>query len=171
MNYGKHCLMWSVGYQLALSQGLQAWIANAPRLDLISANKEGICSFSGTTGHQEFSLHDADIIIGYLAIFLLGLDSGTVVFPRLLGESRLTDTPSVKQVATQLIYRAAMLWLALQAWISITGSHEDFYVSRQMVRQKIERSTRFHRFRLGQSALHSMGHRIQSNTSWIAGTG
>ncbi|ORZ03423.1 hypothetical protein BCR43DRAFT_535734 [Syncephalastrum racemosum] len=115
----------AAGYQFVLSQGLQAWIASAPRLDLISANKEGISSFSG-----------------YLAIFLLGLDSGTIVFSRSLGSSRLsrwlglTKTTPVKQIAIQLTLRAAMLWLAFQIWIGITGHQEDLYVSRQMVRQR-----------------------------------
>ena len=32
---------------MSLFQGLQEWILEAPRVDLISANKEGICSFAG----------------------------------------------------------------------------------------------------------------------------
>lgn len=50
-------------YQLALSAtDWQHWILSAPRIDLISANKEGISSF-----------------IGYIAIFLFGLDIGAIV--------------------------------------------------------------------------------------------
>ncbi|KAL1925212.1 uncharacterized protein VTP21DRAFT_95 [Calcarisporiella thermophila] len=56
-------LLVAVGYQYALSKGLQAFVLDAPRTDLISMNKEGICSFTG-----------------YLAIFLIALEVGTLVF-------------------------------------------------------------------------------------------
>lgn len=36
-----------VGYQVALSRGLEDFIINAPRLDLFSMNREGICSLIG----------------------------------------------------------------------------------------------------------------------------
>ncbi|KAI8073389.1 GWT1-domain-containing protein [Gilbertella persicaria] len=50
-------------YQFVLCQGLQEWVLNAPRVDLLSANKEGICSFAG-----------------YLSIFLFGLQVGVWIF-------------------------------------------------------------------------------------------
>ncbi|KAI8140698.1 GWT1-domain-containing protein [Fennellomyces sp. T-0311] len=107
-----------LGYQLLLFQGLQEWILEAPRVDLISANKEGICSFAG-----------------YLAIFLLGLDSGTVVFKtsladtlesRWLGVSKASGT---KQAAAQLSLRAVAMWLLLGAWRLLVENHQ---VSRRM---------------------------------------
>ena len=38
-------------YQVALYNGLQSWILDAPRVDILSANKEGICSFIGMCMH------------------------------------------------------------------------------------------------------------------------
>ena len=49
----------------ARATGLQMWALTAPRTDLLSQNREGIISF-----------------VGYLAIFLLGMEAGTVVLPR-----------------------------------------------------------------------------------------
>ncbi|KAF9973019.1 Glucosaminyl phosphatidylinositol (GlcN-PI) nositol acylation protein [Actinomortierella ambigua] len=51
-------------YQIFLHYGLEDYIQNAPRVDLISMNKEGIFSF-----------------VGYLAIFLMGVDVGLYVLP------------------------------------------------------------------------------------------
>ncbi|KAF7329250.1 GPI-anchored wall transfer protein [Mycena kentingensis (nom. inval.)] len=51
--------------QLALSRlGLKEWVNFAPRVDLISANKEGLASLAG-----------------YLSIYLLGLATGTTILP------------------------------------------------------------------------------------------
>lgn len=51
---------------------LETWILTAPRNDLISQNKEGIFS-----------------CIGYLAIFLLGIETGSIVLPRELPRNGL----------------------------------------------------------------------------------
>ncbi|KAF9164231.1 Glucosaminyl phosphatidylinositol (GlcN-PI) nositol acylation protein [Actinomortierella ambigua] len=51
-------------YQIFLYYGLEDYIQNAPRVDLISMNKEGIFSFAG-----------------YLSIFLMGIDVGLYVLP------------------------------------------------------------------------------------------
>jgi phosphatidylinositol glycan class W len=50
-------------YETILQFGLQKWVLLAPRDSLISANKEGLASFGG-----------------YIAIFLMGVDAGTIVF-------------------------------------------------------------------------------------------
>ncbi|KZT08215.1 uncharacterized protein LAESUDRAFT_757895 [Laetiporus sulphureus 93-53] len=50
--------------QVALSNGLMSYVFKAPRVNLVSSNKEGIVSLSG-----------------YLAIHLLGLYTGTIVLP------------------------------------------------------------------------------------------
>ncbi|KAJ3113387.1 hypothetical protein HK098_007716 [Nowakowskiella sp. JEL0407] len=50
-------------YQLSLNYGLEHYILNAPRVDIISQNKEGICSFAG-----------------YLAIFLISATFGSLIF-------------------------------------------------------------------------------------------
>lgn len=53
-------------YQTCLLQTKwQAWIISAPRLSFVSANKEGLSSF-----------------VGYMAIYLFGLDSGGLVLSR-----------------------------------------------------------------------------------------
>ncbi|KAG2183751.1 hypothetical protein INT43_006762 [Umbelopsis isabellina] len=62
----------AIGYQTILAHGLQEWILNAPRTDLLSANKEGICSF-----------------LGYFSIFLFGLDAGKLIFSQKLEHTRI----------------------------------------------------------------------------------
>ncbi|KAI0410111.1 GWT1-domain-containing protein [Xylaria palmicola] len=55
-----------VAYQIVLeTTSLKAFILTAPRTDLFSMNREGICSF-----------------VGYLAIFLAGQDMGMFILPR-----------------------------------------------------------------------------------------
>ncbi|KAI8576755.1 hypothetical protein K450DRAFT_255432 [Umbelopsis ramanniana AG] len=62
----------AIVYQVALARGLQEWALFAPRVDLISANKEGICSF-----------------FGYFSIFLFGLDAGKLIFSSALQNTRI----------------------------------------------------------------------------------
>ncbi|KAA1475282.1 GWT1-domain-containing protein [Dentipellis sp. KUC8613] len=57
-------LLLALGQQLVLSSGLRTFVFDAPRVGLISANKEGIVSLPG-----------------YLAIHLLGLSTGTFLLP------------------------------------------------------------------------------------------
>ncbi|KAJ4397624.1 Glucosaminyl phosphatidylinositol (GlcN-PI) nositol acylation protein [Gnomoniopsis smithogilvyi] len=65
-SYAALALILGVAYQVLLeSTGLKAYILTAPRVDLLSQNREGICSF-----------------VGYLAIFLAGQDTGMYVLPR-----------------------------------------------------------------------------------------
>ncbi|KAL0946007.1 hypothetical protein HGRIS_012283 [Hohenbuehelia grisea] len=54
----------AVAHQGSLFFGLEDFVINAPRLNLVSANKEGIVSLGG-----------------YLAIHLLGLSTGTLILP------------------------------------------------------------------------------------------
>ncbi|KAL6304631.1 GWT1-domain-containing protein [Sparassis latifolia] len=54
----------SLFQQLILSAGLMGFVLTSPRVGLIGANKEGIVSLTG-----------------YLAIYLLGISTGTVVLP------------------------------------------------------------------------------------------
>ncbi|KAI8375141.1 GWT1-domain-containing protein [Blakeslea trispora] len=75
-------------YQLILHQGLQDWILNAPRVDLVSANKEGICSLAG-----------------YLSIFLLGLQVGAWVFS------------SSKNLMFKLSGFSGFMWSLFGIWI------------------------------------------------------
>ncbi|KAI9318449.1 GWT1-domain-containing protein [Dichotomocladium elegans] len=99
-------------YQFCLMfGGLQHWLLEAPRTDLLSANKEGISSFAG-----------------YLAIFLFGLDSGLIAFCK--GQDKTTSNS--KNVATRLTVRAGSLWLILAVWRFITDGSTDLEVSRRM---------------------------------------
>ncbi|KKY39210.1 putative gpi-anchored wall transfer protein [Diaporthe ampelina] len=69
-SYAALALILGVGYQVLLeSTGLKAYILTAPRVDLLSMNREGIFSF-----------------FGYLAIFLAGQDTGILAnLPYVLG--------------------------------------------------------------------------------------
>ena len=65
-SYAGLAMLIGVLYQVALeTTSLKAYILAAPRVDLISMNREGIFSF-----------------LGYLAIFLAGQDTGMFVLPR-----------------------------------------------------------------------------------------
>jgi phosphatidylinositol glycan class W len=110
-------------YQFALCQGLQDWILKTPRIDLISANKEGICSF-----------------FGYLSIFLFGIQCGVIVFQnqdnisksllsRLL---RIGNNSHIKQLTVHLYSYSAIMWLLFNTWIYL---YPNYYVSRRMVIQ------------------------------------
>ncbi|KAF3764568.1 GPI-anchored wall transfer protein 1 [Cryphonectria parasitica EP155] len=65
-SYAALALILGVAYQVVLeSTSLKAYILTAPRVDLLSRNREGVFSF-----------------LGYLAIFLTGQDTGMYVLPR-----------------------------------------------------------------------------------------
>ncbi|KAJ7102724.1 GWT1-domain-containing protein [Mycena epipterygia] len=94
--------------QLALSiLGLKDYVRTAPRIDLISANKEGIASFAG-----------------YLSIHLLGLSIGTLLLPpspgffRRLRQQRSTPAElsaprDNAKTATELASYAIVWWALL----------------------------------------------------------
>ncbi|RYP57842.1 hypothetical protein DL770_010569 [Monosporascus sp. CRB-9-2] len=74
-SYAALALLIGVIYQVVLeSTSLKAFILTAPRTDLFSMNREGICSFCG-----------------YLAIFLAGQDTGMFVLPRNITRSRSSN--------------------------------------------------------------------------------
>ena len=67
---------------MALSAGLEKWGLEAPRVGLISQNKEGIVSLIGTYTHfYRHALYSLIFFVGYLAIHLLGLATGTLLLP------------------------------------------------------------------------------------------
>ncbi|CAG8798395.1 3648_t:CDS:2, partial [Cetraspora pellucida] len=89
----------AVLYQIILyGLGLEDYILNAPRTDLISSNKEGICSFWG-----------------YLSIFLVALDIGHYILPvdpyYAIRQNRQTKKPKPKKLAMILFSWAILLWL------------------------------------------------------------
>ncbi|KAI1334223.1 GWT1-domain-containing protein [Xylariaceae sp. FL0016] len=90
-------LLLGVLYQVVLeSTSLKAFIITAPRTDLFSMNREGICSF-----------------VGYLAIFLAGQDTGMFVLPR--GINSHSGSSNATQRKTLLLIMAAwtVIWSAL----------------------------------------------------------
>ncbi|KAI8381424.1 GWT1-domain-containing protein [Radiomyces spectabilis] len=109
----------AVGYQLLLTYGLQTWVLEAPRVTLISANKEGICSF-----------------IGYLSIFLFGLDCGTLIFSepdvKKQPPSSTFSSSANYRTARGLTVRATGYWLALTLWNWLTADQEGLHVSRRL---------------------------------------
>ncbi|ORZ06220.1 GWT1-domain-containing protein [Absidia repens] len=118
-------------YQVLLWRyGLQTWVLQAPRVDLISANKEGIASF-----------------LGYLGIFLLGVDNGMLLFtdpsapapaasPALSSSDKTkAHTPSAApvnktSVVVKLSVRCVLYWLSLAACYLIM--EKDHVVSRRL---------------------------------------
>ncbi|WQF87125.1 Putative phosphatidylinositol anchor biosynthesis protein PIGW/GWT1 [Colletotrichum destructivum] len=94
-SYAALAIILSVLYQVALeSTDLKAYILTAPRIDLLSKNREGIFSF-----------------FGYLAIFLAGQDTGMYVLPRSIN-TKSDSTPS-SQRKTLLLTMA--IWSAVWA--------------------------------------------------------
>lgn len=97
-----------IGYQYALNQGLQDWILNAPRTDVISANKEGICSF-----------------MGYLSIFMFGLQCGEILFQKSLSEpAKQKKMLIIGYISSLAFVGLSYLWSWLQP---------GFGISRRMV--------------------------------------
>jgi glucosaminylphosphatidylinositol acyltransferase len=95
-SYATLAIILAVLYQVLLeSTGLKAYILLAPRTDLISMNREGLCSF-----------------VGYLAIFLAGQDAGMYVLPRRINAN------STSTAGTQ---RNTLL-LTLAVWSGIWAS-------------------------------------------------
>jgi len=70
-----------ISYQYILeSSPLKAYILTAPRTDLFSMNREGICSF-----------------VGYLAIYLAGHDMGMFILPRKM-DPRSDERPNTQRI-------------------------------------------------------------------------
>lgn len=88
-----------------LRYGLQHWILETPRTNLISANKEGICS-----------------LIGYSAIFLFGIDTGNTLFNSL-------DNYNV--IGVKLSVRSIFYWVALGLW-NLILKDEQYNISRRL---------------------------------------
>jgi len=89
-------------YQVALNNGLTDWIQNAPRVDLISANKEGLCS-----------------CIGYFSLYLMAVPIGRILY-------RTVDNDRWSSLR-DLLYLGGVLWII--TWFSMSFVQP---VSRQM---------------------------------------
>ena len=96
-SYAALALFLSGAYQLLLEKtDLKAYILTAPRVDIISMNREGIFSFCG-----------------YLAIFLAGQDLGMFVMPRSV-TPRSTASPGVQRNTLLLTMAVwAAIWTGL----------------------------------------------------------
>jgi phosphatidylinositol glycan class W len=90
-SYAALSILLGVAYQLVLEfTNLKAYVLTAPRVDLLSQNKEGIFSF-----------------FGYLAIFLAGQSTGMFVLPR-----RISEGHNPQQQRNRLLF-------TLGAWSSV----------------------------------------------------
>lgn len=82
-SYAGLSILLGVAYQLVLEfTNLKAYVLTAPRVDILSQNKEGIFSF-----------------FGYLAIFLAGQSTGMFVLPR-----RMSDGHNPQQQRNRLLF-------------------------------------------------------------------
>ncbi|KAI8624766.1 GPI-anchored wall transfer protein 1 [Xylariaceae sp. FL1651] len=96
-SYAALAIILGVMYQVILeSTSLKAFILTAPRTDMFSMNKEGICSF-----------------VGYLAIFLAGADTGMFVLPRSINprSGSSSSTQRTALLMTMAVWSA--VWTAL----------------------------------------------------------
>lgn len=96
-SYAALAVILAVLYQVMLeSTNLKAYILLAPRVDLISRNREGLASF-----------------VGYLSIFLAGQDAGMYILPRRINPNS-TSTPGAQR-KTLLLTMAVWtgIWTAL----------------------------------------------------------
>ncbi|KAI8993670.1 GWT1-domain-containing protein [Pilobolus umbonatus] len=96
----------AITYQSVLMNGLEDWILNAPRTDMISANKEGISSFSG-----------------YLSIFLLGLECGTIIFQKkelILTRWKVRDCDVV---GLNMFIYGSIMWIMYYIWIYLLPAY------------------------------------------------
>lgn len=109
-------ILLGVIYQVVLeSTELKAYILVAPRTDLISMNREGICSFAG-----------------YLAIFLAGQDAGMYMLPRKI-HPRSTTTPGTQRntlLLTMLVWTT--IWAGLYYLVANPVRGAGLDVSRRL---------------------------------------
>ncbi|KAI2467088.1 GPI-anchored wall transfer protein 1 [Annulohypoxylon bovei var. microspora] len=115
-SYAALAILLGVIYQVVLeSTSLKAFILVAPRTDLFSMNREGICSFCG-----------------YLAIFLAGQDTGMFVLPRSINPR--SGTSNSAQRTTLLLTMAVWtsIWSILYFFTTNYSYGLGFDVSRRL---------------------------------------
>ncbi|KAF6818713.1 gpi-anchored wall transfer protein [Colletotrichum sojae] len=115
-SYAALAIILGVLYQIALeSTGLKEYILIAPRTDLLSKNREGICSF-----------------VGYLAIFLAGQDTGMYILPRSVNPK--SDSTPATQRKTLIMMMAvwSAIWAALYFFSTSYSYGDNLSVSRRM---------------------------------------
>ena len=110
-------ILLSTIYQSSLEfTGLKAYILTAPRVDLLSQNREGVFSF-----------------LGYLAIFLAGQGAGTYILPRTmdLGSKTETATKERRRLIIRLV-SSSFGWILLLALATSYNYGFDLQVSRRL---------------------------------------
>ncbi|KAF6831334.1 gpi-anchored wall transfer protein [Colletotrichum musicola] len=115
-SYAALAIILGVLYQIALeSTGLKEYILIASRTDLLSKNREGICSF-----------------VGYLAIFLAGQDTGMYILPRSVNPK--SDSTPATQRKTLIMMMAvwSAIWAALYFFSTSYSYGDNLSVSRRM---------------------------------------
>ncbi|KAI0126788.1 GWT1-domain-containing protein [Xylariales sp. AK1849] len=96
-SYAALALILAVLYQVVLeSTSLKAYILLAPRTDIISRNREGLCSF-----------------IGYLSIFLAGQDAGMYMLPRRVNPNSTSTPGSQRNILLITMAVWSGIWAAL----------------------------------------------------------
>jgi phosphatidylinositol glycan class W len=112
-SYALLALVISVAHELALDfTSLKVFIFTAPRVDLISQNREGIFSF-----------------FGYLAIFLAGHHTGMFVLPRapkLSSGHRFWSKQGLLQVQRSTAWKLATWTVIWTALLAVTLSYRGF---------------------------------------------
>jgi phosphatidylinositol glycan class W len=109
-------LLIGFAYQAALeTTNLTAYILTAPRVDLISMNREGIFSF-----------------IGYLAIFLAGQDLGMFVIPRRINSKSTASAGVERNTLLMTLAVWSAIWCALFAVTTSYNYGFGWSVSRRL---------------------------------------
>ncbi|RWA11977.1 hypothetical protein EKO27_g3128 [Xylaria grammica] len=94
---------------------LKAFILTAPRIDLFSMNREGICSF-----------------VGYLAIFLAGQDMGMIALPRSIRPNQNSNNASQRTALLIRMSAWAVAWTVLYFLATNFKFGAGFDVSRRL---------------------------------------
>jgi glucosaminylphosphatidylinositol acyltransferase len=115
-SYAALAMILGVGYQIALdSTQLTAYVLTAPRVDLISQNREGIFSF-----------------FGYLAIFLAGQDTGMYVLPRSVNPRSGSSAGTQRTTLLMTMAAWACIWTGLYAVVTNYQYGAGLTVSRRI---------------------------------------
>lgn len=115
-SYAALAILLGVIYQVVLeTTSLKAFILTAPRTDLFSMNREGICSF-----------------FGYLAIFLAGQDTGMFVLPRSINPRSGTSNGSQRGTLLLTMTCWTSAWAAMYFFATHFSYGAGLDVSRRL---------------------------------------
>ncbi|OTB01242.1 hypothetical protein M426DRAFT_64447 [Hypoxylon sp. CI-4A] len=115
-SYAALAILLGVIYQFVLeTTNLKAFILIAPRTDLVSMNREGICSF-----------------FGYLAIFLAGQDTGMYVLPRSINPRAGTSNSTQRMTLLLVLGIWTSIWTGLYLVMTSFNYGAGLDVSRRL---------------------------------------